>query len=61
MSRVDPYLTNKCDVSLDVLKSNGELLEKVKVHYLRKMLGLSSRCMTAVLFSETGIIPIRYR
>jgi hypothetical protein len=34
MSQVDPYLTNGCDVSLDVLKSNGELLEKVQVHYL---------------------------
>src|SRR5271168_3404288 len=61
MARVDPYLTNGCDVSLDVVKSNLSLLENVQVTYLRKMLGLGSRSMVAVLFSETGIMPIRYR
>ena len=61
MARVDPYLTNGCDVSLDVVKSNLSLLEDVQIAYLRKMLGMGSRSMIAVLFSQTGIMPIRYR
>ncbi|KAJ7181923.1 hypothetical protein C8R46DRAFT_885180, partial [Mycena filopes] len=61
MARIDPYLTAGCDVCLDVDNKGLKMLEKVQLMFLRRMLGLSSRSMRAVLFSETGIWPIKYR
>jgi len=59
---LDPYLTASCKVALDVVASQRESLEKVQHYYLRgHMLGLQSRSMCAVLFSETGLLPIRFR
>ncbi|KAJ6528756.1 hypothetical protein DFH09DRAFT_841566, partial [Mycena vulgaris] len=61
MARVDPYLTAGCEVCLDIEEKSFKLLEKVQHKFLRRMLGVGSRSMKAVLFSETGIWPIRYR
>lgn len=61
MARVDPYLINGCEVSPDTVASRLSLLEDVQNHYLRCMLGMGKRCMLAVLASETGLEPIRYR
>lgn len=61
MARVDPYLTAGCEVCLDIEEKSLKLLEKVQLKFLRRMLGIGSRSMKAVLFSETGIGPIRYR
>jgi hypothetical protein len=61
MARVDPYLTAGCEVCLDVEEKSLKLLEKVQLKFLRRMLGVGSRAMKAILFSETGIWPIRYR
>lgn len=61
MARVDPYLTAGCEICLDVNKRGLKLLEKVQVMFLRRMLGLGSRSNVAVLFSETGLWPIKYR
>ncbi|KAJ7161636.1 hypothetical protein C8R46DRAFT_904695, partial [Mycena filopes] len=61
MSRVDPYLTAGCDVCLDVEAKSLALLERVQVKFLRRMLGLGRRSLKVVLFSETGIWPIKYR
>ncbi|KAJ7694974.1 hypothetical protein B0H14DRAFT_2173528, partial [Mycena olivaceomarginata] len=58
---VDPYLIAGCEVCLDVEEKSLKLLEKVQLKFLRRMLGVGSRSMKAVLFSETGIWPIRYR
>ncbi|KAJ7101519.1 hypothetical protein B0H15DRAFT_919803 [Mycena belliarum] len=61
MARVDPYLTAGCDVCLDVDRKSLKMLESIQNMFLRRMLGLGSRSMKAVLFSETGIWPIKYR
>ncbi|KAF8059047.1 hypothetical protein FPV67DRAFT_1521050 [Lyophyllum atratum] len=61
MARVDPYLTAGCEVVLDTVTSQRESLEKVQHYYVRRMLGIQARSMRAVLFSETGLMPIRYR
>ncbi|KAF8158387.1 hypothetical protein B0H34DRAFT_656575 [Crassisporium funariophilum] len=61
MARVDSYLTNGSDISLDVMEAQIERLEKIQKDYLRRMLGLNTRCPIVVLYSETGIQPIRYR
>lgn len=55
MARVDPYLIAGCEVCLDVQPKSLKLLEKVQHKFLRRMLGVGSRCLKAVLFSETGI------
>jgi hypothetical protein len=61
MARVDPYLTAGCEVCVDIEAKSLKLLEKVQMEFLRRMLGMGSRSMKAVLFSETGIWPIKYR
>jgi hypothetical protein len=61
MARVDPYLTSGCDVCLDIDLKNLKLLERIQLRFLRRMLGVGSRSLRAVLFSETGIWPIKYR
>jgi hypothetical protein len=61
MARVDPYLTSGCDVCLDIDAKSLKLLERVQLKFLRRMLGVGSRSLRAVLFSETGIWPIKYR
>jgi hypothetical protein len=59
-ARVDPHLTSGCEVVLDVNPALIKTLEKPQLMYLRRLLGLNPRCMRAVLFSETGLMPIRY-
>ncbi|KAJ7049796.1 hypothetical protein C8F01DRAFT_963263, partial [Mycena amicta] len=61
MARVDPYLIAGCEICLDVHLPCLALLEREQLRFLRRMLGLGARSMRVVLFSETGIWPIRYR
>ena len=61
MALVDPYLISACDVCLNVNIKSLKLLEKVQMRFLRRMLSVGSRSLTVVLFSETGIWPIKYR
>ncbi|KII91974.1 hypothetical protein PLICRDRAFT_36739 [Plicaturopsis crispa FD-325 SS-3] len=61
MARVDPHLTSGCEVVLDVDKGLLAPLESVQHRFLRRLLGLKYRSMLAVLFTETGVLPIRYR
>ncbi|KAJ7127580.1 hypothetical protein C8R43DRAFT_859200, partial [Mycena crocata] len=60
-ARVDPHLISGCEVVLDVDRAQCASLEKPQHHFLRRLLGLKRRSMLAVLFTETGIMPIRYR
>ncbi|KAJ7897473.1 hypothetical protein B0H13DRAFT_1623474, partial [Mycena leptocephala] len=60
-ARVDPHLISGCEVSLDVDRTLGATLETPQTHHLRRLLSLNPRLMLAVLFTETGIMPIRYR
>ncbi|KAF8199397.1 hypothetical protein K438DRAFT_1966596 [Mycena galopus ATCC 62051] len=61
MARVDPYLIAGCEVCLDMNAKSLRLLEKIQCKFLRRMLGVGARCLTAVLFSETGVWQIKYR
>lgn len=61
MARVDPYLSSGADVSLDITVANLKMLQDVQHSYIRRVLGLGNRSELAVLFSETGIVPIKYR
>ncbi|KAJ7748694.1 hypothetical protein B0H16DRAFT_1725506 [Mycena metata] len=60
-ARMDPHLTFGCEVSLDVVTKHLEQLTGVQHQFLRRLLGLHSRSILAVLFSETGVVPLAYR
>ncbi|KAJ7309309.1 hypothetical protein DFH08DRAFT_1049982 [Mycena albidolilacea] len=61
MALVDPHLTHGCEISLDVDPDLLKLLEDVQNDFLRRILGLNKRSMTAPLFTETGLVPLRFR
>ncbi|OCH92313.1 hypothetical protein OBBRIDRAFT_727045, partial [Obba rivulosa] len=61
MALVDPHLTYGCDIALDVDPTLLAQLEVVQHYHLRRVLGLSARSVTFVLFIETGLQPLRYR
>ncbi|TFY50289.1 hypothetical protein EVJ58_g11109, partial [Rhodofomes roseus] len=60
-SHVDPYVTAGCEVALDSKVSSATQLEAVQLAYLRRVLGLNPRSVKVVMFSETGLWPMRYR
>jgi hypothetical protein len=57
-ARVDCYLTSGCELSLDTDMLVTEHVE-VQHLFLRRLLGLNSHSMLAVLFTETGLMPVR--
>ncbi|KAJ7862074.1 hypothetical protein B0H13DRAFT_1900276 [Mycena leptocephala] len=61
MARVDPHLISGCEVVLDVTSRLVTKLEKPQLRFLRRLFGLKPRSMRAILFTETGLLPIRYR
>ncbi|KAE9389356.1 hypothetical protein BT96DRAFT_1025085 [Gymnopus androsaceus JB14] len=60
MARVDPHLTFGFEVVLDLDLSLLSELEHIQHLFLRRLLGLQRRSMLVILFSETGLLPIRY-
>ncbi|KAF7345055.1 Reverse transcriptase domain-containing protein [Mycena venus] len=61
MARVDCYLISGCELALDTDTSLLDDLMEVQHSFLRRLLGLNSHSMLAVLFTETGQMPIRIR
>ncbi|KAJ7613347.1 hypothetical protein DFH06DRAFT_1014941 [Mycena polygramma] len=61
MGRVDCYLTSAAEISIDVDAHLVEEFVDVQHLFLRRLLGINSRSMVAVLFTETGLMPIRPR
>ncbi|THV00867.1 hypothetical protein K435DRAFT_559516, partial [Dendrothele bispora CBS 962.96] len=61
MARIDPHLTFGCKIAIDVDEALVSKLEAVQHSFLRRLLGLNSHSMLVVLFTETGLVPIRYR
>ncbi|EIN08657.1 hypothetical protein PUNSTDRAFT_21169, partial [Punctularia strigosozonata HHB-11173 SS5] len=61
MARVDPNLVHACEIALDIDPVLLRRLESVQFKFVRRALGLSSRSHTAVLFTETGLMPLRHR
>ncbi|KAJ7835708.1 hypothetical protein B0H13DRAFT_1652547, partial [Mycena leptocephala] len=61
MARVDCYLISGCELSLDT--DNTLLKEHLEVQhlFLRRLLGLNPHSMLAILFTETGQMPVRIR
>ncbi|EIN14587.1 hypothetical protein PUNSTDRAFT_24260, partial [Punctularia strigosozonata HHB-11173 SS5] len=61
MARIDPHLTHACEIALDIDPVLLRMLEGVQFRYLRRALGLTARSHTVVLFTETGLMPLRHR
>ncbi|KZT67491.1 hypothetical protein DAEQUDRAFT_394683 [Daedalea quercina L-15889] len=61
LSHVDAHLISGCEVTIDIRKDALVGLASVQHSFLRRTLGLSSRSLTTVLFTETGLWPIHYR
>lgn len=61
MAQIDPHLTFGSEVCLDVAKKGISRLEKEQMAFIRRLLRISKRSSVAPLFTETGIMPIRYR
>lgn len=60
-ARIDPHLIFACELSVDCSKSLLSEIQDIQHLYLRAILGLNPRSTLAVLFTETGITPIKYR
>ncbi|KAF9033044.1 hypothetical protein BDZ89DRAFT_947954 [Hymenopellis radicata] len=48
------------EVAIDLRAANLALLEAVEVYFLRRVLHLHDRSRIAILYSETGIVPLRF-
>ncbi|KAJ3853112.1 hypothetical protein EV368DRAFT_26708, partial [Lentinula lateritia] len=59
--KVDCHLIHGCELIIDTDTFLLSMLEQVQLLCLRRLLGLSRRSMVAPLFTETGIMPIRFR
>lgn len=60
-ARIDPHLTHAADVFPDATPAYLRHLEIVQQAYLRRLLQLGTRANTVLLFSETGLLPLRER
>ncbi|KAF6750695.1 hypothetical protein DFP72DRAFT_817439 [Ephemerocybe angulata] len=61
MALVDPHLTHGADVMVDHVERARREQEKEQEQYLRRVLGVGSRCRKCILFTETGLIPLQVR
>ncbi|KAJ7884933.1 hypothetical protein B0H13DRAFT_1585267, partial [Mycena leptocephala] len=58
MARIDCYLISAAEISIDV--DSHDYLDMQHL-FPRRLLGINSCSMLAVLFTETGLMPIRIR
>jgi hypothetical protein len=61
MARVDPILTSASEIVLDVQDQSIDKLTAVQHLYIRHLLQVGNRSVIATLFSETGLLPLRFR
>ncbi|KAL1686947.1 hypothetical protein GGG16DRAFT_38000, partial [Schizophyllum commune] len=60
-SRIDPILCFGCEIGVAIAPATLHALEQVQLNFLRRILGLSKKSRCILPFTETGILPIRYR
>ncbi|GLB40535.1 hypothetical protein LshimejAT787_0804060 [Lyophyllum shimeji] len=59
---LDPHLIHGCEVCLDIDEVLRKKLEAIQHSFLRRALGLNPQSsMLAPLFTETAILPLRFR
>ncbi|KAJ7749037.1 hypothetical protein DFH07DRAFT_923277 [Mycena maculata] len=60
MACIDPHLVSGANIIIDVDDKSLAHLEKVQNAFLRPLLGLGAYSMRAPLFTELGLVPLRY-
>lgn len=60
-ARVASHLTYAAEVAIGVSPPALALLESVETHFLRRILHVHDRSRLAILYSETGVIPLRFK
>jgi exonuclease III len=58
---LDPHLTHGAEISPDVNKSNLAPLQEIQHGFIRRLLGLPKNSSIVVLFTETGLTPLKFR
>ncbi len=61
MATVDPHLMSGCDVAIAIDPGSSIELERVQITFIRCLLGIAKRSAVVMLFSETGMSPIKFR
>jgi hypothetical protein len=61
MSLLDPHLTHGAEVCLDIDRKSLQVLEDVQHTFIRRLLGLGKSSLLAPLFTETGLMPLKFR
>ena len=61
LALMDPHLIHGAEICLDINPQLLEKLEEVQHLFLCRLLNVGEKCMKALLFTETAIIPIKYR
>ncbi|EJD35770.1 hypothetical protein AURDEDRAFT_27592, partial [Auricularia subglabra TFB-10046 SS5] len=60
-ARIDPQLTQGCEIMPDATHLHIERLLAVQKLFIRRLLGVYARSLVAPLFTETGIWALQYR
>jgi len=58
---MDPHRTHGAEISLDINPLLLEKLDETQHLFLGRLLNVGEKYMKAFLFTETAIIPIKYR
>ncbi|PBK70886.1 hypothetical protein ARMSODRAFT_955610 [Armillaria solidipes] len=61
MATVDPHLMSACDISINIDATLLTQLERIQKLFIRRLLGVTNHSPVALLFSETGMWPVKYR
>ncbi|PBK62909.1 hypothetical protein ARMSODRAFT_963750 [Armillaria solidipes] len=61
MATVDLHPMSACDISIDIDATLLTQLERIQKLFIRRLLGVANRSPVALLFSETGMWPVKYR
>ena len=61
MALADPHLTHGAEITLDIDLNLLGQLENIQNSFLRRLLSVGEKTLGVLLFTETGILPIRYR
>ncbi|TRM58327.1 hypothetical protein BD626DRAFT_463973 [Schizophyllum amplum] len=60
-ARIEPLLSYGCEVGVALTADAVDALTKVQINFFRRILGYTKRSMRAIVFSETGVLPILHR
>ena len=58
---VDPHLTHGADVCIDVAQTHLSKLECIQHYFVRRLLGLPTNSLLVAFFTETGLLPLKFR